>query len=80
MYVFIIVAILVGLVILIDQMPDKLMPLSCPTCYAGWSEDILGRPQPWYVRERHGRARCRMCHARFKEHPDGTLRPDRDTL
>ena len=79
-YVFILVAILVVLVILIDMMPDDVMPLSCPACSAGWSEDVVGRPQPWYIRERPGRARCRMCRVRFKEHPDGTLHPDRDTL
>jgi hypothetical protein len=77
-YVFIIAAILVGLIIVIDLMPD--MPLSCPACFAGWSEDLFGQPQPWYIREHHERVRCRTCHARFKEHPDGTLHRDPDTL
>ncbi|HEX3474426.1 MAG TPA: hypothetical protein VHT91_05260 [Kofleriaceae bacterium] len=79
-YIFLVAALLVGLVIVLDLMPDDIMPLSCPACSAGWSEDVVGRPRPWYVRERHGRTRCRTCHARFKEHPDGTLHPDRDTL
>jgi hypothetical protein len=79
-YVFILAAIVVGLIIVLDLMPDEIMPLSCPACFAGWSEDVFGRPRSWYIRERHGRASCRMCHARFKEHPDGTLHRDHDTL
>lgn len=77
-YVFVIAATLVVLIILIDLMPD--MPLTCPACFAGWSEDLFGQPQAWYIGEGDGRVRCRTCHARFKEHPDGTLHRDPDTL
>jgi hypothetical protein len=79
-YLFILAVILVGLVIVLDLMPDEIMPLSCPACFAGGSKDVFGRPRSWYIRERHGRARCRTCQARFKEHPDGTLHRDHDTL
>lgn len=78
-YVFIAAAILVGLIIFIDLMSDQVIPLTCPACFAGWSEDFFGQPEAWYLGEGDGRVRCRTCHARFKEHPDGTLHRDPDT-
>ena len=79
-FVVLVAAILLGLVIVIRLIPDDVMPLSCPSCYAGWGEDLIGRFRPWYIRRGNGRVRCRVCHTRFKEHPDGTLHRDPDML
>ena len=72
---FIIAAIIVGVVIAFGMMDDHVMPWSCPACYRGSDEDLLGRHRRWYIVERGGRVRCRTCSARFEERADGTLGP-----
>jgi hypothetical protein len=78
MALFIIAAIIVGLVIAIGMMSDLVMPWTCPACFYSGDENLAGRHREWYVVERDGRVRCRECGARFMERADGTLGPVRD--
>jgi hypothetical protein len=75
---FIIASIILGLVIAFGMMDDRVMPWTCPACFAGPDEDLLGRYRWWYVVERSGRVRCRTCSAKFEERADGTLGPIHD--
>jgi hypothetical protein len=77
-FLFIVAAIIVGLVVFFGMLDAEVMPLSCPACHAGADANIAGVRRPWYVVERSGRVRCRACYARFRESPDGTLAEERD--
>jgi hypothetical protein len=57
-----------------------LMPFSCPKCYDGGDESLIGTSLPWYRREGNGIVSCRTCHSVFREHPNGSLVEDRPIL
>ncbi|HEY5928367.1 MAG TPA: hypothetical protein VIV11_42065 [Kofleriaceae bacterium] len=57
-----------------------LMPFSCPKCYDGGDDSMIGTHRPWYKREGNGIVYCRTCHSVFREHPNGSLVEDRPIL
>jgi hypothetical protein len=54
-----------------------MMPFSCPKCYDGGDESVIGSHKPWYHRDGNGIVYCRACHSVFREHPNGSLVEDR---
>jgi hypothetical protein len=56
-----------------------LMPFSCPKCYDGGDDSLIGTHDPWY-RRHNGIVYCRMCHSVFREHPNGSLVEDRPII
>ena len=78
MVLFIIAAIIVGVVIWLGVIGDQPMPWTCPACFYSGDDDVIGRPRTWFVVQHDGRVRCRECGARFQERADGTLGPAYD--
>lgn len=76
-FVFFVAAILTALTIYFGMLDAHVMPWSCPACYHGADEDIVGEYRHWYEAYR-SYVRCRWCGTRFKEHPDGSLVQERD--
>lgn len=76
-YLFLLAAIAVFLMIGLSMMDDRVLPWTCPSCFAGWDDDLLGRYRPWWEARRGDRVRCRTCGSRFRESPNGTLVEDR---
>jgi hypothetical protein len=59
------------------------MPSKCPRCGNVdeniSSESVVSSYNLWYRSAPDGTYRCRYCHTRFRDHPNGTLIEDRDT-
>jgi hypothetical protein len=75
---FIIAAIVMAGFVFFGMADTELMPWSCPSCYHGADNNIAGQFRHWYVAHSDGSVRCRWCNARFREHPNGSLVPDRN--
>jgi hypothetical protein len=76
-FLFMVGAIVTGVLIFFGMLGSEPMPFSCPRCAYGGDEDLAGRSRSWYVVSRE-RVRCRSCYTWFKEHPNGMLVEDRD--
>jgi hypothetical protein len=81
---FLLVLFIIGTVVIVVRilawgLDAQVMPLSCPRCYEGGDTDLADAPRSWYVVVSNERVRCRHCHTRFKEHPNGSLVEDRDS-
>lgn len=76
-FLFVVAAIVTGVIVFFGMLGNKPMPFSCPRCAFGGDSDLAGQPRSWYVAYRE-HVRCRSCHTWFKEHPNGMLVEDRD--
>lgn len=74
---FIVGSAIMALRIYFGMLDVDLMPFSCPKCYHGSDESLLGGSHPWYDRGKNGFVYCRWCHTIFREHPNGSLVEDR---
>ena len=75
--VLVLAAVAVVALVMFGMLDPGMMPLSCPKCFSGGSDDVMDQHQSWYASHKAGRVYCRSCHTWFREHPDGSLVEDR---
>ena len=66
--------------ITLGMLDVDLMPFSCPKCYDGGDQSLIGTSTPWYKSAGKGLVYCRTCYSIFREHANGTLVEDKPII
>ncbi|HEU0034620.1 MAG TPA: hypothetical protein VFQ53_28545 [Kofleriaceae bacterium] len=77
-FLFLVLVLIVVARIFFSMLPERVMPLACPSCHHDGGEDLVGNPRAWWRGRRDDLVYCRSCGRRYKEHPDGSLVEVRD--